>query len=180
MDQVKFLVFVAGIHGVGKSSFCAELSMGTGAKHLTASALIRRIKSEPETPDKRVHSVDANQDILLHALASEPDHPEGIILDGHFCLLKGNSKIQEISINVFRAISPRGILILTENPGVIATRLTQRDGNSYPIELLHELQEKEYSAAVRVSKELDIPIVAIPGGMITKQIVSTVRSWLGD
>ena len=78
-------VFVAGIHGAGKSTICRELARLIGASHATAGDLIRaNATTEVTAGVKAVPDVDANQELLLRGLAMHRAASAApLLLDGH-------------------------------------------------------------------------------------------------
>ncbi|MGA2257211.1 MAG: ATP-binding protein [Thermoguttaceae bacterium] len=95
-------VFVAGIHGAGKSTICRELGRLLGVFHATAGDLIRanaNATTEVTVGVKAVPKVDANQLLLLRELAAYRARNTGpLLLDGHFVLLKPDRAIAEIPV----------------------------------------------------------------------------------
>lgn len=157
------MIFVSGVHGVGKSYFCLEVKKQLGLNSYSASRLISKYKKENFTKDKRVADIDDNQHYLLVAKA-HLDQIEGqYLLDGHFCLLDTNGKVQRIKFGVFRDLKPEGIVLLTENPSIIAKRRKQRDNiecDKYEIELF---QREEIKYANEVAERLLTPIFLSKG-----------------
>ena len=61
-------IFIAGIHGAGKSTISRELAKLLGASHVTAGDLIRASASATNKVTvgvKAVPNVDANQQLLI-------------------------------------------------------------------------------------------------------------------
>lgn len=172
------LLFVAGVHGVGKTTFCRELFDHIQARPVSASELIRRARQEPASPDKRNTDLDGNQAALLQELSKEVSRGGRIALDGHFCILNPENGIQDIPLDIYQKIRPRGILVLTESPEVIGARLTQRDGPVYPLSLIQKFQERELSAAHTMAKQLDVPVRVVAGGHMEPELIATVQEWL--
>ncbi|MNP58747.1 hypothetical protein D3C76_1536900 [compost metagenome] len=54
------LIFVAGIHGVGKTSWCNERSAHAVITYYSASTLIAQERNESFTTDKKVDQVEEN------------------------------------------------------------------------------------------------------------------------
>ena len=137
------IIFVAGIHGVGKTTLCNELSSQFGIEHFSASSLIAKEKEEKYLHDKRVENVGENQDHLLVAINKSFDSADWYLLDGHFCLLNRNNKITRIPYSTYEGISPMAVLVLFDEPFEIYSRLSSRDNAKYEIALLKSLQEEE-------------------------------------
>ncbi|MBK5007366.1 AAA family ATPase [Pseudomonas sp. S32] len=88
------IVFVAGVHGVGKTHLCQALATKTGLRHATASQLIREAtQSVSWKNDKVVTDIESNQDALIVAVDEIMQHEDVLILDGHFVLKKGSRRI---------------------------------------------------------------------------------------
>ena len=86
-------VFVAGIHGVGKTYVAGRLPPSYGLLHTSASKLIREERALPEwNTDKRVADVDENQVALASAVARYNGKGGRLLLDGHFILLNNKAK----------------------------------------------------------------------------------------
>lgn len=62
------IIFIGGIHGVGKSFQCAKACEQLGVTHLVAGDLLKAEKQQSAGTDKRVTSVGQNQDVLVRAL----------------------------------------------------------------------------------------------------------------
>lgn len=155
------ILFVGGIHGVGKSTICAQVSAKLCVSHLIASDLIRAQKMGTLDIGKRVESVDRNQDVLVDALRSTlvPNRP--YLSDGHFALLSPKEEIVDIPLSTFQAIGPVAISLIIDEPEGIAERLRGRDGQDYEVSLLTALQERERFNAEMVSSALGCPFLII-------------------
>jgi len=169
-------VFIGGVHGVGKTYFCKNVVCHFDVAHVTASELIgRHIKHQV---DKTVPDVDKNQLILSEELARYQTSCRTIFLDGHFCLLNGASNIQDVPLKTFKAISPCAILLLIDNPEVIAGRLSNRDNRIHSTELISELQSREIARAKLISQSLEIPISIINATEDPEESIKKVALYL--
>lgn len=155
------LVFVGGVHGVGKTSACRVLAKTFGADHVAASQLISNARA---ASSKLVASVDENQQQLLDGLSSLTPTAPVLLLDGHFCLLD-RSGVTGVPVEVFARMAPDAVLVLTDDPAVISRRLLLRDGHSLPPQLVEELQNQEVAAAASVSASLGVPFLRLPSGL---------------
>ena len=52
------MIFVGGIHGVGKTSFCKKISKAYSLEFYSASALISEIKKEQFSKNKMVEHIN--------------------------------------------------------------------------------------------------------------------------
>ncbi len=181
-------VFVAGIHGAGKSTICRELARLLGAFHATAGDLIRanaNATTEVTVGVKAVPNVDANQLLLLRGLAVYRARNRGpLLLDGHFVLLKPDGAIGEIPVAVYEAIAPVAVLLVEADAVTIHSRLLERDKTAPPVATITDLAIQERAHAERVCGELKIPLWAVPGDGATDQAAvdaaSRIRAILGN
>lgn len=164
------LVFVGGIHGVGKSTLCSSTCEEIGFVHLTASELVRMGTSKPLRADKRVSDIKENQGILAKSLKRLRLKEKDYVLDGHFTLLDGTGNIKEIPVQTFEAIHPDQLIVVTEEPKIVAMRLIERDIKQYDENFLRKMQDSEILHAKRIGKALKIPVHFIssndPNGLI--------------
>jgi adenylate kinase len=172
-DQVAMneLVFVGGIHGVGKTSISRRLAEMLPAVHVTAGTLIRDTASSGHivtvgVGNKAVPDVDGNQELLLRGLASfriRIGAKQPLLLDGHFCLLDPSGNVTEISLDVFAAMEPAAVLLVTAEPETVRARLMQRDAASPPLDVIAQLSNREKTRAVEVVTALAIPMWSVRG-----------------
>lgn len=149
------IIFVGGVHGVGKSTFAAMIK--SECPQVECLSCSRIIKWE-NPAHKEVENVGETQNKLLQNLPYFIDQDKNYILDGHFCLLTEQDGIERVPIEVFETISPSMIVILKEEPNVICQRLNQRDSHIYSSELITEFQEKEIKYAKEVADTLGVPL----------------------
>lgn len=152
------MLFIGGIHGVGKSVFCKKISEYLNIPHFSSSELINKQKKENLRTDKKVADAEKNQDFLLDALDKQDVKGGTFLLDGHFCLLNKEGSIVKISEETFEKLSPNVLIVLTNDPAVICERLFKRDGVKYDLHFLSRFQTKEIEYANELSVKLDVPI----------------------
>ena len=157
------LVFIGGIHGVGKTQFADLLAKRYGAQHVIASDLIRTRKSLPV--HKNVDDVKANQDLLVLALSGLERTSDILLLDGHYCLLSSLCKVEEIPLHTFRQLAPTALIVISDKIDVIRNRLRERDGSNFNRALIKNFQNSEIEHAKKVSVELGVCLehVVAPG-----------------
>lgn len=154
------LVFVGGVHGVGKSTVCNEVATNLDIPIHTASAVIRAGRSG-ETLDtgKTVLDVDTNQGLLVRGMQERLVKSPGLqLLDGHFALRSLSGSIECVALTVFEQMDVRHIVCFQDDPSNIWSRLQQRDGYSGPLQDIIDLQEHELRHAVYVADGLGLPL----------------------
>lgn len=174
------IVFVAGIHGVGKTHLAAPLAEQLGLRHSTASQLIREERgSQSWGKDKRVSDVDGNQAALISAVTRIKAGGQSLLLDGHFVLRDENGAYMPIPESVFRALQVDAILLLECNVEVISARLMERDDHSWSVADLASLASYENSHAVRVASALGLPLRVLSAPSAA-EFRGAVKSLLGN
>lgn len=158
------VIFVAGVHGVGKTTICKRVLPSLDIPFYTASDLIRSVNRELLSKDKAVSNIDENQRALLHRLneldcAGDTD----IVLDGHFVLIDGENKFQPIDISFFREMNLVKIIVITDLSCEILRRINERDAVIYEETFVESYQEKEVDCAKNVGGVLDISVVFLKG-----------------
>lgn len=156
MSKNGHIVFVGGVHGVGKSTFANSIrEKCPNMECLSCSTIIKW-----ENPaNKEVKDESETQNALLSNLSYFIDLDKSYVLDGHFCLLTEQGGIESIPIDVFEAISPSMIVVLKEKPCIICKRLAERDSRHFSLELITEFQNQELNSAIEVAESLGVPYV---------------------
>lgn len=150
------ILFLGGIHGVGKTTFAATLGRELGMRCESAGRLIREHRNSTQGAEKKVLDVEGNQNLLFDALFAL-SLAEPILLDGHFCLLGEGDSINTIPLETFRDLRLRIVLVIHDSPSLIHQRLQERDGRGFSEELLERLQDAEIRQARLIAETLNIP-----------------------
>ncbi len=95
------MIFVSGIHGVGKTYFCTMIKKQLNISSYSASELISKRGKKKLSSDKRTSEIALNQIYLEEAINELNKDSKKFILDGHFCLLDSDQKISRIPREVF-------------------------------------------------------------------------------
>lgn len=151
------IIFIAGVHGVGKTTLCNDLAAGFNIEHFSASNLIAREREEEHLRSKQVKNIAGNQDCLVVALNKYFNSKNWYLLDGHFCLLNKDNEITRVPYSTYEGISPGAILVLVDKPENIYARLSSRDSIRHNLSLLKSFQEQEIFYAEYVRDKLSIP-----------------------
>jgi adenylate kinase len=157
------IIFVGGVHGVGKSTCCQQASERCDVQWVTASALI---KNERESAviqgSKEVSDPTGNQELLISAIRKIADSGhKRILLDGHFTLLKSGGEIVAIEANVFLRLGLEMIIVFKDEPESICKRLRNRDGHSRTISMVRGHQDAEIAQGRRVAAALGIQFLTL-------------------
>lgn len=154
------IIFIGGIHGVGKGTICKEIALKTNLIHITASEILKwnEISS---TSNKLVSNISSTQERLIHGLKNLIEKDKQYLLDGHFCLLNSLGEPCKIDEETFDNINPKIISIVIDDVKNIYKRLESRDNKKYDIIVLDKLQEMEIEYAKYLSKKYNIPYIEI-------------------
>lgn len=158
------LVFVGGVHGVGKSSLCAEVAADLGIAVHTASTVIRAERGTLG-PDrgKAVVDVGANQRLLVTGVRRLLGESSALqLLEGHFALRTTLGDIECVDLDVFAQMTISHAICIRDEPERIRVRLQLRDGTDSSIEAITSLQQAEIAHAAFVSRSLGIPLTVLP------------------
>jgi adenylate kinase len=186
------IVFIGGIHGVGKTSVSKSLVGLLPATHVTAGALIRESAGAGATMTigagkKAVPNVDANQALLLQGLelfrTRLGTSASLVLLDGHFSLIDGAGQVVAIPLEVFSAIAPIAVILVEASGLTVRERLIARDAEAPPLDTIAALATRERQRATEVCTALRIPFWALSGDVPSEQAariaVNHLRSLLG-
>jgi adenylate kinase len=156
------VIFLAGVHGVGKGFLGTPVANSMGITHLTASQLIREEKGQANWGnDKKTSDLDDNQLALIRAVAHRRLTHPGILLDGHFVLRNAQGVLTPLATTVFKELHLTGVILLTEGAKIIASRLAVRDKGTPDVQAISELAEAELAHAQVVCNELELPLAVI-------------------
>lgn len=154
------MIFVCGIHGVGKTHYCKTLSKELELPYFIASDLLEKRKKQVYI-EKRVQNIRENQEILIEAVKKIEQQIRNYILDGHLCLLDAKNKIKKIPIEVFAELNIENLVVLIDGEKEIQKRLLERDGINWSCEFIKTFQEEEIEYAKKIAKELNIDLKII-------------------
>jgi len=156
------VLFVAGVHGVGKTTLCAEYAKNHGLLHKSASELIREEKDAAVSrTSKLVKDIAGNQQLLINAVDRIRATGQTLLLDGHFALLNKTRKIETLPAKVFADLRIDGIVVIRDRASAIASRIKQRDGVGLVTKEIQALQSVELEQSKMVSHELGLPLIRV-------------------
>lgn len=152
------IVFIGGIHGVGKSTICQQICSDLNMKYLSASELLKWEDINDDPKNKKVKNISFTQSRLIAGLTHSIQKGHYYLLDGHYCLLNEKAEVEKISIDVFMQINPKALGIILGDIRDIKTRLDLRDNKTYDFGLLEQLQNSELDYAKELSIALKVPL----------------------
>lgn len=162
----KEIIFVGGIHAVGKGTVCEKITKKFDFEHLSASQVLKWNEIS-DLKNKKVQDFGTTQDRLLNNLKKIIEPNKSYLLDGHFTLLNSNGDPEKIDESTFVGIKPKSIILLTCEPKVIFERLKKRDNSTYKLNVLEKMQAMEIEHAKYISGKLDIPLFTVIDGDTT-------------
>lgn len=174
-EGMELMIFVSGIHGVGKTYFCNMIEDKLGIKNYSVSQLIAGRREKSFSADKYVSDIDNNQVLLLDAISELQQAEEEFILDGHFCLLNADGVITRIPMETYTLLKPDTMILLLEDPKIIAERRLQRDGIQQDECRIIDFQEAEKVYAIEISKQLNIPLEVSRGASDLDRILEIIN-----
>ncbi|MFY4767497.1 AAA family ATPase [Aliarcobacter butzleri] len=157
---MKDTIFIAGIHGVGKTFYTTLLTEKSKSfKRISASSLIKEDESITDE-NKKVKDIEHNQRVMIKNFLKIREVSDLIFLfDGHFVLLNKDGNICDIGVEIFKPLSFNEIILFIDDVKDIYSRLKLRDSNNdLTVSQLSKMQDQEVLVAKNISKELDIPL----------------------
>lgn len=152
-------IFVAGIHGVGKTYLASRVAPNVGMTHTSASKLIKEERALPTwSKDKHVIDVDGNQLALAAAVRRHNELGTRLLLDGHFVLLGKSDELIRLDGEVFAALNLNGVILVEEDCQTVVERIEDRDKRRVSIEHIHAFMNAERIQAQMVCSALDVTL----------------------
>lgn len=152
-------IFLAGVHGVGKSFLASQVPQTVGMVWMSASKLIAEELAVPTWGvDKVVDDIGDNQKALVSAVRRRNISGTKLLLDGHFVLIDTEKKFTRLGPDVFESLNLSAVLLLEAPAAIIAERIYARDRREVSSEFLEEFLHEERKQAVLVTEALSLPL----------------------
>lgn len=159
------IIFIAGVHGAGKSTLCGALAKTQEILHRSAGQIIREADARALSDEsKAVGDIDHTQKLLVQGVNRIRSGGGNLLLDGHFALINGSGYVEPIALEVFEALALDRIIIVHDSPKEIRSRLIARDKTAPSVATIVELQSVEFETAEAVAETLGIPLVWVASG----------------
>jgi adenylate kinase len=150
------IIFIGGIHGVGKGTLCHKVCSEFNLNHITASEILKWDEIS-RRDNKLVEDFFLTQNRLINNLQEIIDKKSNYILDGHYCLLNSKQIPERIDFETFNLLQPLAFVIVIDDVSEIKSRLEVRDQKKYEYDLLQMFQEMELEYSIELSKKLKKP-----------------------
>lgn len=174
------MIFISGVHGVGKTYFCDMVKKELGINTYSASQLISEKKKVGFDNSKLVSDIDENQQYLLLAVEelrqNASNNTSDFILDGHFCLLDTGGAVTRIGVDTFTSLKPEAIILLTEKPEVISQRRKERDGKDVTPESIKSFQTEEQKYVEEVAIQIGAQLFVSKGSEDLPKALDFIKS----
>jgi adenylate kinase len=152
------VIFIGGIHGVGKSTICQHVCRELNMEYLSASEVLKWEDINEDEKNKKVEDIPFTQNRLITGLKNTLQKDKNYLLDGHYCLLNKDNEVENISLDTFTQINPRILVLILGEITDIKKRLEIRDNKLYEYKLLEHLQNSELDYAKYLSEILNVPL----------------------
>ena len=152
------LVFLSGIHGVGKTTLTNKLKNDLKIDCHSVSSLIKK-SGASILLNKKTKNIDSNQDKWKDELQKlQISNNKILLIDGHFCLLDEKNKIVELPLDILDGTDTNKIILMKRATSIIQERLFKRDNKLYSIDKLDCFQKKEERMAKKIAVQKNIPL----------------------
>ncbi|WP_099328285.1 ATP-binding protein [Clostridium paraputrificum] len=172
------IIFVGGIHGVGKITVCNKIKKLLGVEAYSSSELIKKYNSLLLSKDKRVEDINKNQDILLKAISKYVCDNDIALLDGHFTLISKDGAITDIPIETFLYMELCSIVMVVDKPDKIVDRLRSRDSKDYSLKFVDDFQTREINRANYVSGVTGINLYYYEYGSDISDLIEFINKYV--
>jgi adenylate kinase len=170
------IVFIAGIHGVGKGSTCSKIVDDEIFFHRSASSIIKAEKASAISANsKRVVDVADNQRLLLAGISRFRASKGTLLLDGHFTLISKDGTLVEIPMDVFTSLELSQIVMIVDDPVEISKRLESRDGCKVDVDFIREHQFREERHGRSVAALLGVPF-SLVGAFDSENLLNSCQA----
>lgn len=167
-------IFVAGVHGAGKTFATKPACEKLGLVHATASQLIKEERGQATWDlTKMVSDVDQNQAALISAARRIRKSGARLVIDGHFVLRRAPGTHERLPVDVFRGLKCSSVLLIRSPVRVLFERLLARQDMSWTAAELSEFSMAEDAHSAEVAGVLGIPLQTLDSPS-----PQTVETWL--
>ena len=153
------IVFVTGIHGIGKTTLCMTLSDLLQMPLVTASTLIKEAMGSSKNPAKLNPEIEENALQFKQAVLELSRAHERLLLDGHTVLLTDSGATHRVSHAIFEALPIACFLILYNEVDLVYSRLASAGTLTLSERSLAEFQDEELLYALSLAGSMRCDVV---------------------
>lgn len=168
------IIFIGGIHGVGKGTICSKIQEEIDFKHLSSSEVLKWSEVSPDPANKFVKDISDTQQRLINGLYKVVDPFQKYILDGHFCLFDGTGKVNPIPVETFMKISPILLSVVNCDPQIVSDRLKAKDNKNYDKLIIEEMQKIELAHAQLIAEKLKVDLIEVKNNL--NELIKKINS----
>lgn len=155
------ILYVTGIHHVGKSTLCKYLSEMFSVPHYSASEIIKNALNFNNKPEKYNSEIEYNAKIFKESVLNLDNINENIIIDGHTVLLNEDCKPYSVNMSIFNNLPIECVVLLIGDVNLLVSRFINAcDFNVSKVEINH-FQELEIINTIKLVSTLSCNIVII-------------------
>ena len=171
--MTKGVIFVSGIHGVGKSTLCAQVSDEIGIPFLSASTIIKEFKLGSENIDKLNAEVMSNAKAFNSGVKKLLETHDSLIVDGHTILLDDKGEFIHIPPSIIAELPILKFITLYHDLNVVSGRLSDDLPNG--IEFLREFQDRELNQSLIIAQNCSFSLEYFHAGGAAKSLISMIN-----
>lgn len=150
------IIFLTGVYGVGKTSIDKYIEEKFNIPYYSASQLISSNNNEEYGVNKFVSDRENNQAILIASVNKIKDSI--FVLDGHFCLLEKDNKINALNESFYKDMNITRIILLYAKDTLVFRNLLKRDKKEYDLKFVSKIIDAEERQARKVAEKYNIPL----------------------
>jgi adenylate kinase len=171
------IIFIGGIHGVGKTTLCSQILKKIDINYYSASALIKQLEvGLISDKSKNIANINKNQDRLITAIDNYVDKTNICMMDGHFCLFDLDQNITKVPEKFFKKIKLSSIVVVYDDVKNIQHKNNNRDAIIYNEKLLDNFQRQELSHSKYIAEKLKIPYVTFDINTNINAIINFIKN----
>ena len=167
------MVFVTGIHGVGKTTFCEHLARSLALPTFTASSIIRDCGEMNTDPARLNGEVLSNAEIFRRAILQLGQSHRTFFVDGHTVLLDQDAHFVRIPPSIFADLQIFAFVLLYHDVEEVRRRLKCEIPNEPPF--LAAFQSAEIEQASFIANQLGLKFLAHHGSEGPDKITSEIE-----
>lgn len=175
---MKKIIFISGVHGVGKGYILKKISEDFSFPCYSASSLIKSFNNHCDE-NKVVANVSENQNLLLSSINHNVKE-KIFVLDGHSVLINSSNEFEKVDLNIFKDLNLCAIVNIYDEPSKIVERLKSRDNKIYEEKYIEDFQNEELSYSLNLSKEFEIPYLKFKNGNDLLELTEFIKEWFDE